>query len=63
MTLDTSGEGLHKRGYRRFSNAAPIKETLAAGIADLAKDKGQRYCLRPVLRKRNTAYRERTQGA
>ena len=37
MTLDTSGGGLHKRGYRRFSNAAPIKETLAAGIADLAR--------------------------
>ncbi len=34
--LDTSGTGLHKRGYRKFSNAAPIKETLAAGIADLA---------------------------
>ncbi|MBR2284461.1 MAG: class I SAM-dependent RNA methyltransferase [Ruminococcus sp.] len=34
--LDTSGAGLHKRGYRRNSNAAPIKETLAAGIADLA---------------------------
>ena len=37
MILDTSGEGLHKRGYRRYSNAAPIKETLAAGIADLAR--------------------------
>ena len=36
ITLDTSGAGLHKRGYRAFSNAAPIKETLAAGIADLA---------------------------
>lgn len=35
--LDTSGEGLHKRGYRRHSNAAPIKETLAAGIVDLAR--------------------------
>ncbi len=34
--LDTSGAGLHKRGYRRNSNAAPIKETLAAGIIDLA---------------------------
>ncbi len=32
--LDSSGEGLHKRGYRRNSNAAPIKETLAAGIID-----------------------------
>lgn len=35
--LDSSGEGLHKRGYRRISNTAPIKETLAAGIADLAR--------------------------
>ncbi len=35
--LDTSGEGLHKRGYRRNSNEAPIKETLAAGIVDLAR--------------------------
>lgn len=35
--LDTSGIGLHKRGYRRNSNAAPIKETLAAGIIDLAR--------------------------
>lgn len=36
VTLDTSGTGLHKRGYRALSNAAPIKETLAAGIVDLA---------------------------
>lgn len=35
--LDTSGEGLHKRGYRRRSNLAPIRETLAAGILDLAR--------------------------
>lgn len=35
--LDTTGQGLHKRGYRRTSNAAPIKETLAAGIIDLAR--------------------------
>ena len=35
--IDTSGEGLHKRGYRRTSNEAPIKETLAAGIVDLAR--------------------------
>lgn len=35
--LDTSGMGLHKRGYRRNSNDAPIKETLAAGIVDLAR--------------------------
>lgn len=36
LYLDTSGAGLHKRGYRKTSNAAPIKETLAAGIIDLA---------------------------
>ena len=37
LMLDTSGPGLHKRGYRRGSGKeAPIKETLAAGIADLA---------------------------
>lgn len=37
IMLDTSGIGLHKRGYRRNSNEAPIKETLAAGIVDLAR--------------------------
>ena len=37
LYLDSSGVGLHKRGYRRNSNAAPIKETLAAGIIDLAR--------------------------
>ncbi len=37
LMLDTSGAGLHKRGYRGSSNAAPIKETLAAGIIDLAR--------------------------
>lgn len=35
MMLDTSGDGLHKRGYRRNATLAPIKETLAAAIADL----------------------------
>lgn len=29
--LDTSGEALHKRGYRRSTVEAPLKETLAAG--------------------------------
>lgn len=37
ILLDTSGVGLHKRGYRAKSNIAPIKETLAAGIIDLAR--------------------------
>ncbi len=35
--LDTSGDGLHKRGYRKNSTLAPIKETLAATIIDLAR--------------------------
>lgn len=35
--IDTSGAGLHKRGYRPVANAAPIKETLAAAMADLAR--------------------------
>lgn len=37
IMLDTSGEGLHKRGYRAVSNKAPIKETLAAAICNLAR--------------------------
>ena len=37
VMLDTSGDGLHKRGYRRNSGEAPIKETLAAAIVDLAR--------------------------
>ena len=37
MMIDASGEGLHKRGYRRNSNAAPLKETLAASMCDLAR--------------------------
>ncbi len=36
ILLDTSGEGLHKRGYRRDATEAPIKETLAAAMADLS---------------------------
>ncbi len=35
--IDTSGAGLHKRGYRPVANAAPIKETLAAAMAELAR--------------------------
>jgi putative N6-adenine-specific DNA methylase len=34
VTIDTSGDGLHKRGYRTLSVAAPLKETLAASIID-----------------------------
>ncbi len=37
VMLDTSGAGLHKRGYRANSTEAPIKETLAAAMAYLAR--------------------------
>lgn len=37
LMIDTSGEGLHKRGYRRESAGAPVKETLAAALAKLAR--------------------------
>ena len=37
IMLDTTGEGLHKRGYRKNATLAPIKETLAAAIADLGR--------------------------
>ena len=36
IMLDTTGAGLHKRGYRADSNDAPIKETLAAAMAEIA---------------------------
>ena len=37
VMLDTTGEGLHKRGYRRNAMEAPLRETLAATIADLGR--------------------------
>lgn len=36
LFIDSTGAGLHKRGYRPVANAAPIKETLAAAMAELA---------------------------
>jgi putative N6-adenine-specific DNA methylase len=37
LTIDTSGAGLHKRGYRKLSASAPLKETLAAAMVNLAR--------------------------
>ncbi len=36
LTLDTSGDGLHKRGYRQLIGDAQLKETLAAGLVLLS---------------------------
>ena len=35
LTIDTSGAGLHKRGYRTEQGEAPLKETLAAALVML----------------------------
>ncbi len=37
LMIDTSGDSLHKRGYRRRSNMAPIKETIAAAIVNMSR--------------------------
>lgn len=37
LTIDTTGPGLHKRGYRVLSGIAPIKETLAASMLLLSR--------------------------
>ncbi len=40
ICLDTSGEGLYKRGYRAVNNGAPLRETLAAAMVLLSGYKG-----------------------
>lgn len=47
LTIDTSGEGLHKRGYRVKNVEAPIKETLAAAIVNLSFWNPNRVLLDP----------------
>ncbi len=37
LSIDTSGVGLHKRGYRAKGNEAPLKETLAAAMLKIAR--------------------------
>ena len=41
LCIDTSGEGLHKRGYRPAHNAAPLKETMAAAMVTLSRYRGR----------------------
>ena len=41
LYIDTSGQGLHKRGYRLAGNAAPLRETLAAAIVKLSRYRGR----------------------
>lgn len=48
LSLDSSGESLHRRGYRQESVEAPLNEVLAAGIIMLAGWKGQCDLIDPM---------------
>ena len=47
LYLDTSGPGLHKRGYRAVGNDAPLRETLAAAMVMLTKYRGRDFVWDP----------------
>ena len=47
LYLDTSGVGLHKRGYRAVGNEAPLRETLAAAMVMLTKYRGREFLWDP----------------
>ncbi len=47
LTIDTSGAGLHKRGYRKLSAPAPLKETLAAAMIALSYWNPERVLVDP----------------
>ena len=47
LYLDTSGAGLHKRGYRAVGNDAPLRETLAAAMVMLTHYRGRDFMWDP----------------
>ena len=47
LYLDTSGPGLHKRGYRAVGNDAPLRETLAAAMVTLTRYRGRDFVWDP----------------
>ena len=47
LYLDTSGVGLHKRGYRAIGNDAPLRETLAAAMVILTGYRGRDFVWDP----------------
>ncbi|HAX72668.1 MAG TPA: RNA methyltransferase [Firmicutes bacterium] len=47
LSIDTSGPGLHKRGYREEAGDAPLKETLAASLVYLSRWKSERLLVDP----------------
>jgi len=48
VALDSSGESLHKRGYRDQTNIAPINEVLAAGLILLSGYRGHTHFIDPM---------------
>lgn len=48
LTIDTTGPGLHKRGYRTQAGEAPLKETLAAALVLLSKWNPERIFADPM---------------
>lgn len=48
LTIDTTGDALHKRGYREKANKAPIRETLAAGLVYLTPWRPGRTLVDPM---------------
>ena len=47
LYLDTTGPGLHKRGYRAVGNDAPLRETLAAAMVQLTRYRGRDFLWDP----------------
>ncbi|WP_432405907.1 THUMP domain-containing class I SAM-dependent RNA methyltransferase [Wukongibacter sp. M2B1] len=47
VSIDTSGAGLHKRGYREVGSEAPLKETLAAAMIKISRWRPDRVLIDP----------------
>ena len=47
LTIDTSGAGLHKRGYRKLVSGAPLKETLASAMIMISRWNPDRVLIDP----------------
>ncbi|MDP4091967.1 MAG: class I SAM-dependent RNA methyltransferase [Bacillota bacterium] len=47
LTIDTSGAGLHKRGYRKLVGEAPLKETLASAMLLISRWNKDRVLIDP----------------
>ena len=47
IMLDTSGEGLHRRGYRTYNTSAPLRETMAAALLRITRYDGSRPLIDP----------------